>query len=77
MPASPFAGGFKMPKRGNCNATTSKLEVEGNLWRIYDNGSPRYSVRTTMLSLVPSLKFPTCPTCKISIPLLLLSCMCR
>ena len=61
----------------NRNATTSKLEVVGNLWHRYDNSSPRYSVRTTMPSLVPSPKFPTFPTYKISIPLLLFSRMFR
>ena len=49
----------------------SKLEVVGNLWHRYDNSSPRYSVRTTMPSLVPSPKFPTFPTYKTSITLLL------
>ena len=41
-------------KAWNCNAIMSKLEVVGNLWHRYDNSSPRYSVRTTMPSLVPS-----------------------
>ena len=57
MPISSIIGGYKM-QAWNCNATTSKLEVVGNLWHRYDNSSPRYSVRTTMPSLVPSLKFP-------------------
>ena len=37
------------------------------------NSSPRYSVRTTMPPLVLSPKFPTFPTYKISITLLLFS----
>ena len=41
----------KAGRAWNCNATTSKLEVVGNLWHRYDNSSPRYSARTTMLSL--------------------------
>ena len=60
-------------KAWNCNAIMSKLEVVGNLWHRYDNSSPRYSVRTTMLSLVLSLKFPTFPTYKMSITLLFYS----
>ena len=75
MPISSIIGGYKM-QAWNCNATTSKLEVVGNLWHRYDNSSPRYSVRTTMPSLVPSPKFPTFPTYKISIPLLIYSNMC-
>ena len=39
----------------------------------YNNSSPRYSVRTTMPPLVLSPKFPTFPTYKISITLLLFS----
>ncbi len=46
------------------------LEVVGNLAYRCSNISPRYSVRTTMPSLVLSPKFPTFPTYKISITLL-------
>lgn len=50
--------------------------VEGrrkNLMSRCSNSSPRYSVRTTMPPLVLSPKFPTFPTYKISITLLLFS----
>ena len=59
-----------MRERGTAMLPTSKLEVVGNLWHRYDNSSPRYGVRTTMLSLVPSPKFPTFPTYNINITLL-------
>ena len=51
--------------------TTSNLEVVGNLAYRCSNSSPRYSVRTTMLSLYTIQKFLRFPLYKISITLLL------
>lgn len=70
MSTSPY-GRLKLKKAWNCNAT-SKLEVVGKTFSTdVEIAVHAYSVRTTMPSLVPSPKFPTFPTYKNSITLLI------
>ena len=59
-----------MRERGTAMLPRLNLEVVDNLWHRYDNNSPRYSVRTTILfSCIQAPRFPTFPTYKMNITL--------